>query len=105
MSRADLELPMTENNGEEDWWCFLALCNRVTGPKSLDEFFELFLTIEERRALANRFLIIKALLKGDRNQRDIARDVGVSISRVSRGSNSLKTISEELRTFLIAEMG
>lgn len=96
---------MTEKDGEDDWWRFLALCNKAISPEKLNEFFELFLTIEERRALANRFLIIEALLKGDRNQRNIARDLGVSISRVSRGSNSLKTISEELRTFLIAEMG
>lgn len=96
---------MMEKEGEEDWWRFLALCDRAAGPERLDDFFELFLTIEERRALANRFLIIEGLLKGDQNQRDMARDLGVSISKVTRGSNSLKTISRELRSFLMAEMG
>ena len=87
------------SNSEDDWRRFIKLCGAVKGPGELNEFFELFLTIEEKAALAKRFLIIEGLLKGEQNQRDMAREIGVSISKITRGSNSLKTISNELRRF------
>jgi len=87
------------SKSEDDWRRFVTLCSQVKGPEELSEFFELFLTIEERAALAKRFLIIEGLLKGEQNQRDMAQSIGVSISKITRGSNSLKTISNELETF------
>ena len=90
---------MTEKK-EDDWRRFLALTGRIKNPEKLGEYFDLFLTFEEREALAKRYLIIKGLLEGEKNQRDMSRDFEVSISKITRGSNSLKTISEELRAFL-----
>ncbi|MEE8295291.1 MAG: trp operon repressor [Sphingomonadales bacterium] len=84
---------------EDDWRRFVKLCSQVKSPDELSEFYELFLTIEERDALAKRFLIIEALLKGEQNQRDMAQSIGVSISKITRGSNSLKIVSNKLKKF------
>lgn len=90
--------------GEDDWRSFLLLCAKVKNPERFDEFFGLFLTFEERADIADRYQVVKSLLKGEKNQREIARDVGVSISKITRGSNSLKIISEGLRSFLVRHM-
>lgn len=90
---------MTEKK-EDDWRRFLVLTGRVKSPDKLGEYFDLFLTFEEREALAKRYSIVKALLEGEKNQRDMSQNLEVSISKITRGSNSLKTISEELRAFL-----
>jgi TrpR family trp operon transcriptional repressor len=60
----------------------------------------LFLTIEEKEAMAARFLIVKALLEGKMPQREIAKTYKVSIAQITRGSNALKIIDAKLRKFL-----
>lgn len=92
---------MKQVAGEDGWWCFLALCSELKSSEELNEFFNLFLTIEERRDLADRFLTVRDLLKGEKTQREIADELQVSIAKITRGSNSLKMIGERLRNFLI----
>ena len=92
---------MKQASGEDGWWCFLALCIELKSSEELNDFFNLFLTIEERNDIADRFLLVRDLLKGEKTQREIAKDLRVSIAKITRGSNSLKTIGEDLRNFLI----
>ena len=66
----------------------------------MNDFFDLFLTIEERETLAARTLIIKAMLENELTQREIAEKFGVSISKITRGSNALKIIPPTLKEFL-----
>ncbi len=91
---------MPRKSEKDSWWQFLKLCRQLKTEKQLDEFFDLFLTIEERRAIADRFEIIRELLRGERTQREIAAQYKVGIATVTRGSNYLKTISSDLRKFL-----
>lgn len=85
---------------EEGWWRFLDLCAEFKTPSQLNAFFELFLTLQEKEDLARRYLIVKKLLEGKQGQREIAEDLKVSISKITRGSNALKLINKNLREHL-----
>lgn len=84
--------------GEIDGWrSFLKLCRAAKGEKELDELFWLLLTPEERKDISTRILIVKELVRGEKTQRQIAKDLKVSIAKITRGSNFLKTTSTTLR--------
>jgi TrpR family trp operon transcriptional repressor len=87
-------------SNKEGWQDFIKLCAKIHSPEELGELFDLFLTIEEKETLASRYLIIKALVEGDLTQREIAEKCKVSIAQITRGSNALKIISQELRNLL-----
>ncbi len=96
---------MQKSTSEEGWWRFLELCAALKKPEQLGELFDLFLTIEEKEALALRYLLIKELLEEKRTQRQISADLHISISKITRGSNALKIISNQLREYLLTHMG
>jgi len=54
--------------------------------------------------MMDRVAITKALLKGDLSQREIAEKFHVSIAKISRGSNALKTIDPSFKEFLCAHL-
>ena len=92
---------MQKANDDDGWWDFLTLCAEIDSAAELHDFFGLFMTIEERRAMADRMLIIRDLVQGQKTQREMADELHVSIAKITRGSNSLKIISDRLREFLI----
>jgi TrpR family trp operon transcriptional repressor len=57
--------------------------------------FELLLTPEEKKIILNRLAITRDLLVNNNTQRTIAKDLGVSIATITRGSNALKALSFE----------
>lgn len=78
------------------WSRFLAICQKAAADEhQLETFFEVFLTIEEKEQLITRTLIVQKLLEGKSTQRDIAKELGISIAKITRGSNALKLISEK----------
>jgi TrpR family transcriptional regulator, trp operon repressor len=79
---------------------FLDLCLETKKPSRLEELLSLFLTIEEKQHLSSRMQIIKALLSEKLSQREISDEMKVSISQITRGSNALKIISNDLLKFL-----
>jgi TrpR family transcriptional regulator, trp operon repressor len=85
------------NSGWNDW---LGLLATAKSPAELDTLMGLFLTPEERSAIGQRFRIVQALLQGQVSQREMAKTLGVSISKITRGSNQLKSISPELKAYL-----
>ena len=52
------------------------------------------LTPEEYENIAKRMLILEALMKKELSQREIAKQYNVSIAKITRGSNELKSKSE-----------
>lgn len=86
---------------EESWWRLLAIITKVEKTDTLDELFELLFTHSEREELSRRLVIIEELLRDEKAQREIAKERGVSISKITRGSNALKIISPGLRDFLL----
>ncbi len=91
---------MTSYSEQTGWKEFLALCLKAKSIKSLDKLLRLHLTQEEQQAVAMRYLIVRELLKGEKTQRDMAKTLHVSIAKITRGSNSLKIIDEELKVLL-----
>lgn len=91
---------MKQTNNEDGWRSFLELCAGMETAADFDQLFKLFLTFDERKDVADRYLIVKALLAGDKPQRQIAEELQVSIAKITRGSNELKTIDEKSKNFL-----
>lgn len=79
---------------------FVNLCRSTQDEKLLLELLDLLFTPEEKDSLKTRCLIIKALLKADKPQRQISEELNVSIAKITRGSNELKRISSRLKTHL-----
>jgi len=88
------------NDSEDGWWQFLRLCRQAKTKQQLNAVLDLFLTIEERRAIGDRCVIVRELLEGKKTQREIAKDLNVSIAKITRGSNYLKTVDKSLIKFL-----
>jgi len=89
---------------EDGWRGFLELCERLKTKQRFEEFFDLFLTIEEKEDLSKRYHVISALLKEEESQRDISKKHKISIFKITRGSNALKIIKPALREFLKRHM-
>ena len=82
------------------WWRFLTLCRGSQSNAQLDSLLDLLLTHEEKQSIATRVLLSQALLKGKQTQREISEDLGISIAKITRGSNALKAASEPLKQYL-----
>ena len=82
------------------WHDFLTLCLKSKNTDELEKLLDCFLTIDEKKDIAVRYLIIKYLLENKVTQRDMSEKLNVSIAKITRGSNALKTIDERLKEFL-----
>jgi len=82
------------------WQYFLDLCHSTQDDTLLSELFDLLFTLEEKSSLETRCLIIKSLLEHKNPQRQISKELNVSIAKITRGSNELKRISNRLKTYL-----
>jgi TrpR family trp operon transcriptional repressor len=51
-----------------------------------------------------RCLIIRDLLMQEQTQREIAKNLNVSIAKITRGSNELKRIKDPLLTYLKSKL-
>ncbi len=91
---------MKKNSEEDGWRGFLELCSKAKSPKELDALLGLFLTLKEREDLSARYWIVRELISGERTQREIAEERHVSIAQITRGSNALKIIGQDLRRLL-----
>lgn len=79
---------------------FISLCKSIEDEGMLNALFELFFTPEEKIDLANRGNIIQELIKGKKTQREMAKDLNVSIAKITRGSNELKRVDKKLIDYL-----
>lgn len=82
------------------WQQFVMLCKETRDDKRLFALLDLFLTAEERDDLATRYLIVKELISGKKTQRQIAKDLNVSIAKITRGSNELKRMNPQIIQYL-----
>lgn len=83
---------------------FIEMCLSAKDERMLMDLLDLFFTIEEKKDLAMRYLIIKELLLEEKTQREIAKDLGVSIAKITRGSNELKRTNSKLLNYLRGKM-
>lgn len=86
------------------WQQFLTLCQTAKDEKDLSSILEVFLTHEEKENLSMRCLIVQALLAQKKTQREIAKELDVSIANITRGSNELKRLPTDLRNRLLKNL-
>lgn len=84
----------------EGWKSFLQLCVKSHDITLLSKLFDLFFTHEEKEAMSSRLLIVRELLSGKKTQREIAKDLKISIAKITRGSNALKSVDQDVKDFL-----
>ena len=72
-----------------------AIISKIDNEKEAEIFLESLLTVKEYKEIATRIEILKRLNRGE-TQRNIAKDLGVSVSTVTRGSKELQKHGEEL---------
>lgn len=83
------------------------LLAEVAETEDLSLLVPLLLSAEELNAINGRILVYKELLRGEKSQREIAKEHKISIATITRGSNNLKSMSiaekKLLQTLLIKE--
>lgn len=86
------------NNTE--WSQFINLCDAASQENCLDELLRFFFTLEEQEQMGKRIILVKALLAQEKSQREIAKDLKISISKITRGSTMLKQATGPMKQFL-----
>lgn len=79
----------------KDWQQIIELIEDSTKSKQHQMLLTMLMTPDEREALVARVNIFRELLKGDLSQRQISQMLGVGIATITRGSNELKSKSEQ----------
>ena len=72
---------------------------RITDRELADQFLTDILTPTERREIESRWELVKLLDKGV-PQRQIARELGLSLCKITRGSRELKSGTGSLKRLL-----
>ena len=85
---------------DKAWQKWRELCKAAETKEIFNQLFDVVLTHEEREQLALRVALIEALLKGELSQRDIAKELNVSIAKITRGSNELKRSPQSVINFI-----
>lgn len=92
------------DKGEGGWPGLVRAFTEAEDQERTEELMNLFFTISEREGLIQRYNLVKALLEEKRTQREISQDLGISISKITAGSNALKVISGKLKEYLTDKM-
>lgn len=85
---------------KEGWQLFLQLVEQTESEAQLNQLFDFLLTPEEHDYLATRIELVRELIADKKTQREIAKDLNISIAKITRGSNNLKQIDPSLKIFL-----
>ena len=75
------------------------LLSNLNDESKITEFLEEILTISEIETLSKRWRIMKMLLE-NHTQRDIAKELNVSLCKVTRGAKILKEPSSIVKNYL-----
>lgn len=79
----------------KDWKKFLELILSAKDAGTLDTYFQLFTTHNEREMLVDRYRLVRAILTTDLSQREIADTLHLSISKVTAGSKALQSLERD----------
>ena len=79
----------------KDWQQIIELIRTSMDSEQDDMLLTMLMSRDERESLISRVTIINELLKGELSQRQISQMLGVGIATITRGSNELKSKSDE----------
>jgi TrpR family trp operon transcriptional repressor len=74
----------------------------IREPEFIEDFLRCILTPAEAADIAARWALVKALDQGH-SQREIAKDLGISLCKITRGSRELKKTNSAFRRVLEQE--
>ncbi|RXJ73835.1 trp operon repressor [Veronia nyctiphanis] len=77
------------------------LIQRAAKDDKESELLNMLLTQDERDTLTARVNIVYELLRGDMSQRQLSQMLGVGIATITRGSNELKRVDKDTKTWLL----
>lgn len=86
------------------WQQLVELIFNIDDKEKLNEILHVFLTISERETIQDRFALIQSLLTTKQTQREISKNLKISITKVTMGSNALKVIDDDLKALLKKHM-
>ncbi|EMW3084062.1 trp operon repressor [Vibrio cholerae] len=92
---------MVQQPSFSEWQQVLDLVKQAVQQDQHEMLLTMLMTPDEREALVARVNIVNELLQGDLSQRQISQMLGVGIATITRGSNELKSRSDEEKAALI----
>ncbi|MBK2095679.1 trp operon repressor [Francisella philomiragia] len=84
-------------NSNKGWQQLVNILSETSDSKDIDIICDFLLTKEEKEQLNKRVLLTKELLKKEKSQREISKEIGISICTVTRCSNALKDCSKRVK--------
>jgi TrpR family transcriptional regulator, trp operon repressor len=78
----------------------MAMALSKSDPALVEDFLECLLTPSEMDEIAKRWALVKQIASG-RPQREIAKDLGLSLCKITRGSRELKKESSAFKRMLV----
>ncbi|UUM30112.1 trp operon repressor [Vibrio japonicus] len=78
-----------------EWQQILDLVKSSTESDQHEMLLTMLLSPDERESLISRVNIFRELLKGELSQRQISQLLGVGVATITRGSNELKSKSDD----------
>ncbi|MFV0450078.1 MAG: trp operon repressor [Vibrio sp.] len=86
---------MSQQAQYSDWSQLIDLVKQAADNEQHEMLLTMLMTPDEREALVARVNILCELLKGELSQRQVSQMLGVGIATITRGSNELKSRSEQ----------
>lgn len=78
-----------------EWQQILDLVKSSVESDQHEMLLTMLLSPDERESLISRVNIFRELLKGELSQRQISQLLGVGVATITRGSNELKSTSDD----------
>ena len=91
---------MSQNIKKKDMESFAKVLLGLKEMRDVNEFLNLFLTKSERESVLKRYKILVLLLKAKSTQREVSKQLNLSISKVTAGSKALQNTSQNMRKLL-----
>ncbi|EHY8702889.1 trp operon repressor [Vibrio cholerae] len=92
---------MVQQPSFSEWQQVLDLVKQAVQQEQHEMLLTMLMTPDEREALVARVNIVNELLQGELSQRQISQMLGVGIATITRGSNELKSRSEDEKAALV----
>ncbi|HAS63749.1 MAG TPA: trp operon repressor [Vibrio sp.] len=93
---------MSQQPEYTDWQQVMDLIKHSTETEQHEMLLTMLLTPDERESLVARVNIVRELLKGELSQRQISQMLGVGVATITRGSNELKSKSNDEKKAITA---